>query len=287
MSKYTQILKNVTDLLDKPFNFGHKVEVKTKTSNGATFTADATVSGKASANFKVEHKHGSLSVDKLTVGSDKKIVGEFTFAEAVKSTDLTFKFTDGTRADAKDIKASFGAVVNGGDAGTYTVDADVLDGPSFDFTGLVNYRNFLIGGSAKVNTTFLAEPKADAQAVALADVGVLAGYKAKDFTFAAQTKKNFDAADVTLYHAVSDKATAGALVTVPIHGNAFAFKFGGSYKLDADTTVHATADHDAKLSLVYKQKLNQTATISINSQIAAADLGSDKHKFGLTLQLSG
>jgi hypothetical protein len=56
-----------------------------------TFTSDATVSGKPAANLKVEYKHGGVSVDKLTVGTDKKIVGEFTFSEALKSTDVTFK----------------------------------------------------------------------------------------------------------------------------------------------------------------------------------------------------
>ncbi len=64
------------------------------------------------------------------------------------------------------------------------------------------------------------------------------------------------------------------------------FKFGGSYKLDSDTTVHATADHEAKVSLAYKQKLNSFATLALNGQVDAADLGSDKHKFGLTLSLS-
>ncbi len=64
------------------------------------------------------------------------------------------------------------------------------------------------------------------------------------------------------------------------------FKFGGSYKVDADTTVHAAADHEAKVSLSYKQKLNSFATLTANSQLDASDLGSDKHKFGLTLALS-
>ena len=63
-------------------------------------------------------------------------------------------------------------------------------------------------------------------------------------------------------------------------------KLGGSYKLDADTTVNGTADQDAKLSLAYKQKLNSFATLAISGQVDASDLGSDKHKFGLTLTLS-
>jgi len=286
MSKYSSILKSVTDLLDKPFSYGNKVELKTKTANGVTFTSDATVSGKAAANLKVEYKHGNVSIDKLTVGTDKKIVGEFTVTEALKNTDATFKFTDGTRADAKDIKAAVGATVKAGDLGVYTVDAEVLDGPAFDFTGLVSYKSFLVGGTAKVNTTFLGEQKADGSAIALGNLGVLAGYRGADFTLAAQTKKNFEAVDLSVVHAASDKLTSAALVTFPLAGGAVNFKFGGAYKVDSDTTLNATADHDAKVSLAYKQRLNSTATLAVSGQVAAAELGSDKHKFGLTLTLS-
>ncbi len=63
-------------------------------------------------------------------------------------------------------------------------------------------------------------------------------------------------------------------------------KFGGSYKVDADATFHATADSSAVVSVAYKQKLNSTAALSVSGQVNAADLGSDSHKFGLTLTLS-
>jgi hypothetical protein len=60
-----------------------------------TFTSDATLSGKAGANLKLEYKHGNVSIDKLSVGTDQKIVGEFTLADAVKSTDVLFKCVRG------------------------------------------------------------------------------------------------------------------------------------------------------------------------------------------------
>lgn len=225
-----------------------------------------------------------MSVDKLTVGTDKKIVGEFTFSEALKSTDVTFKFTDGSRVDSKDINAAFGATFKTGDLGTYTVDADVLAGPNFDITGLVNYKNFLIGGSTKVTTSLLTDAGAAAGGVGVADFGALVGYQGADFTAAVQSKK-LDAFNVSVLHKASDKLTVATLAGVS-NSKPFSFKLGGSYKLDADTTVHGTADHEAKLSLVYKQKLNAFATLAVNTQVDAADLGSDKHKFGLTLSLS-
>ena len=53
---------------------------------------------------------------------------------------LAFRFTDGSRAEAKDINASFGATYKGDAAGTYTLDADLLAGPNFDLSGLVKYK---------------------------------------------------------------------------------------------------------------------------------------------------
>jgi hypothetical protein len=51
------------------------------------------------------------------------------------------RFTDGSRAaaDAK-IAASIGAVVKTADFGTYTIDADVLEGPNFSLSGLLGYK---------------------------------------------------------------------------------------------------------------------------------------------------
>jgi hypothetical protein len=129
------------------------------------------------------------------------------------------RFTDGHRVEAKDINASVGATVKAGDAGVYTVDVDALAGPNFEFTGLVNYQKFLVGGSAKVNTTFLAENPSAAGAASLADVGALVGYKTSDFTVAAQSKGFFSGVGLSLFHKASDTVTAGASVAFPVSGD--------------------------------------------------------------------
>ncbi len=61
---------------------------------------------------------------------------------------------------------------------------------------------------------------------------------------------------------------------------------GGQYKVDADTTVSATADQCAKFSFAYKQKLSAFSTVTVNSQVDALNLASDNHKFGITLNLT-
>ena len=67
--------------------------------------------------------------------------------------------------------------------GTWTVDADILDGPVFDVTALLDFKGFLVGGSTKVTTGFV---KGGADGVNVADLSLLAGYKTSDFTLAAQ-----------------------------------------------------------------------------------------------------
>ncbi len=155
------------------------------------------------------------------------------------------RFTDGSRVDSKDINAAFGATFKTGDLGTYTVDADVLAGPNFDITGLVNYKvchpaaaavvvssraccsrlasvfrwvppppqNFLIGGSTKVTTSLLTDAGAAAGGVGVADFGALVGYQGADFTAAVQSKK-LDAFNVSVLHKASDKLTVATLAGV-------------------------------------------------------------------------
>jgi len=298
-AKYASYAKAVKDLLQKPFSYDNKVELKTKAANGTSFTSDVTIAGKdgsAKATVQVAAKRGAFSVDKVAVSTDKKVLGEFTFADVSKGTDVQVKFTDGSRAAGVDTTANVVAEYRNLEYGSYTADFSVLDGIKADLAGVFKYREFLIGANAKVNTTLLADkPVASAKTpvaaaagpVSLGDVGFLLGYTTADFTLVAQTKKVIESVDLSLTHNASSALTAGFLATVPLAKDGKpAFTIGGSYKVDADTTVYAAADEAAKVSFAYKQKLNSIATVTVSTQIATASLGSDDHKFGLTLSLT-
>jgi len=297
--KYASYAKAVKDLLQKPYSFDNKVELKTKAANGTTFTSDVTVAdkdGSAKATVQVAGRRGAFSVDKVVVSTDKKVTGEFTFSDVAKGTDVQVKFTDGSRAAGVDTTANVVAEYRNAEYGAYTADFSVLDGIKADIAGVFKYREFLFGANAKVNTTLLADkPVAGAKTpvaaaagpVAFGDVGFLLGYTTPDFTLTAQTKKIIDSVDVGLTHTASPSLTAGFLATVPLAKDGKpAFTIGGAYKVDADTTVYAAADEAAKVSFAYKQRLNSVATVTVSTQIATASLGSDDHKFGLTLALT-
>jgi len=281
MSKLADLSKAVTDLISKPFSFDNKVELKTKAANGATFTSDVSIveDGSAAAKITFGGKQGKFSVDKLVVGTDKKITGEFTFAEAAPGADLTFKFTDGTRASGGKTTAKIGGSYKNPDFGTYTVDVDALEGPVIDLSGLVNYQGVLAGASAKVTVGGKADP------IALSSI--LLGYKTADYTVYASTPDLGGTVDLGLVQTASSTITAGFSASVSLkESKAPKLTLGGSYKVDSDATVFAAADATAKFSFAYKQKLNPSATITVNTQIDAQNLASDNHKFGLTLNLT-
>jgi voltage-dependent anion channel protein 2 len=306
MSKYSGLLKGVKDLLQKPYNYDNKVELKQRASNGVTFTSDATIpaEGPAVANINVTGKHGNFSVDKLTVGTEKKLIGEFTFAEAAPKTDVNFKFTDGTHASGVKSSATVGAVFPCPITGaTWTVDAETLEGPNVDFTFLGKYKSFLYGGSLRVNSSFLpplaadggkGESKKDDKVPALVSLGPwgeVIGYQADDYTLFAQTKFNklsCQTVDFGLTVKATPELTSGFLVSTSCKDAKAntSVLFGGSYAVDAATTVYSTVDDSAKVSFAYKQKLNTLATVTVSSQVDALNLASDNHKFGLTLNIA-
>jgi len=293
MSKFADLAKAVQDLLEKPFKFENKVELKTKASNGTTFASDVKLAeGKApEANVTLTAKEGNVSIDKLTVGTTKKITGEFTLSGAVPNTDFTLKVTDGSKSADADVTTNVGATYKVPDYGVVTVDADVLTGPVFGFSGLFKYTGFLLGGSAKVGTSLVSEDK-KVKAGQFADVAVAAGYQTDDFTFFVQNasssvKAEKDGVTVALTHKASSTLDAGFQAVLPKDKTKpFGITFGGAYKVDADTTVTAIADNTAKVAVAYKQKLNPLATVTVSAQVDLPNLGSDDHKFGLVLNLT-
>ena len=133
----------------------------------------------ASASIKVTGKTNGVSIDKLSVGTDKKIAGEFSMAEAFPGTKLTFKATDGSRAAGMDaITAVIGAEHKAGNA-VITLDVDAIKA-GVDFSALVNYEGILVGGSAKASM---------ANGFKVADFGVALGYKTSDYSIVAVADK--------------------------------------------------------------------------------------------------
>jgi len=281
--------------------------VTAKARNGMSFIGDASVgcAGKTKANIKVKGTHGDLTIDKLTIGTEKKLEGELKFANIFPHAQASFKFTDGSRDSGAETTAEIGLKVTSDVLGVVDVEADPLRGPTFTVSFVKEISSVFFGAKAKLAATAWgveshgdSESKASegkktaataftAGGVTASLSGLLLGYKANDFTLYAQTcgHSGYDHLHVGLLHNASSSLTTGVCVYVkPEDGPKIVF--GGSYTVDDRTTVSATANQDALVSVAYKKKINPSATVTLNGQVDAPKLSSGSHKFGLTLALT-
>lgn len=278
-TKLIDVAKGANDLLTKSFKYDNKVEIKSKASNGVTFTSEAQVSKPSSVFVKAEGKSGTFSVDKLQVSSDKKIAAEFSLADAAPGTKLTAKFTDGSRAAGADaITAVVGAEIKSGKAFT-TFDVDAIK-QSVAFTTLVAYKDFLLGASAKITTDSGVKP---------ADYGVLVGYKTKEYTVSAETEAKLAGLKATFYHVSSPTLTTAAIARMPLTGGS-AYKssdvsLGFAYAAAADTTITTRVSSAGKVAVSYAQQVSPMTKLTFATEIDAANIASDDHKVGVLLSI--
>lgn len=169
----------------------------------------------------------------------------------------------------------------------FTAEVDAINGPTVNTSLCVNYDGVLAGASAVANTNLHGDkPGAGFD---LKDYSALVGYKGADFTAAVLASKKLTKLDVGFHHRVDAKfATAGIVkfnLDRSASDKAFDVEFGGSYKLDSDSTVEAKVCSHGKLSMNYQQKLSDNANATVAAQLNVADLVSDDHKFGIALKL--
>jgi voltage-dependent anion channel protein 2 len=87
------------------------------------------------------------------------------------------------------------------------------------------------------------------------------------------------------FHKVSSDMQLGVQITKPMAKDV-AIEFGTAYKLDKDTTVKAKVDSEGILCTSYKQKISPLTTMTLAAQVDTVNLGDNKHKFGLALNIT-
>jgi len=246
-----------------------------------TYTAEATVSKPVKTLLKAEFASGNFKVDKLQLGSDKKIVGEFSLADALPGTKLSLKATDATRASGADAVTAVIGLERKDASSVATLDIDALN-YSADVTACVNYNGFLIGASGKVGL-------AKSGGVDAADYNALVGYVQKSSTVAFQTDSKLSKVTAGYHSVVSSTLTTAAVAKFPLAfapASSFDLEAGLSYKAAADTTVNAKVNSAGKVAVSYAQVISPLTKLTLAGEVDAANIGSDDHKFGITLNLT-
>lgn len=314
MSKFADVLKATRDLLEKPFKYENKLEIKTTSKNGVSFGVESVVSKPSSTLIKVDGAQGNLKLDKLQVGSDKKAVLEVSLVEAFPGAKLSFKAADGSRAVKhhaekpaaelskasaaptapqhkkadSGIKAVIGAEVKQS-FGMFTADFDAID-LAVTLTGAVNYSGAILGASAKVAGL--------AESPALSAYDLILGYKSADFTIAAQTDSKLANVSLGYFHDVSPEIKFATLAHFPTPGTAappadsgkseagYSVDAALAYKLDTNTTVTGKVNHKGVVGLSYVQQISPLTKLGFASEIHGAEIAGDKHTFGISLNIT-
>jgi len=275
---FKDIGKACSDLLSKDYTVGKStVEVKSKTSNGVTFTPSGTKSGeKFSGNLAAEYSFagGILAEAKLlTTGVvESKLEGS-------PMKDLKVTLECATAAGKSKTMLSSGKCTLDYKKEAYTAKTvyDVY-GSALSCAGSCVYDALTLGCSADYSIAKSA----------LTKYGTACQFVQPDFSIIAKLAGAVGKSPTytgMYYHKVSSDMQVGAELTHAT-GKDVGLAFGCMYKLDKDTTVKGKVDADGMLYSSYKQKLSPIATMTLAAQIDTVNLSENKHKFGMVLNVT-
>jgi voltage-dependent anion channel protein 2 len=275
---YKDIGKKAADILNDDYDFTRKLKVKTKTSNGVTFTtegsmgANKSILAKLGANF--DHSCG-ISVSKLQVTTQGRLIGEAEIANVlVNNLKLGFKLEDGSnKGTSKQVGSVEAKYIQNNFSFHSLVD---IAGRNVTNAGVFHYGNVVFGG----HTGFSLEKKKK-----VSDYGGAIGYKGSDFEATFMTKKFCKNYIASFSHAAGKNLTYSAVFDYDSKTAANILTIGGRYAADADTTYLSKIDSEGIISLGCIQKLRPFVLLTTSAQIDAKNFDGDAHKFGFGITL--
>lgn len=251
-----------------------------------TFKSEATLKdGSVSGKLDGKFKRDNLSVDKLSIGSDGKIVGELTLGGLTDGLDVTFKAQDGPTTSTVKTFGKLGLEYSN-DQAFVVADVDLIKGPTVEASALFKYDAFVVGGTGVFNTGAM-----DKSGSGLGNYGVGVGYIGDGFRVAARTAGKVPLSDIELgvFHEVNSDTSVAVGLTYPRakdSAEGVKFEAGGEVKLAGGASVQAKVGNDGCVSANYQDKLSGGVTLTASAQVKATDLASSDHKFGLKLEFN-
>jgi hypothetical protein len=286
---FADLTKSVKDLLTKEFpGEKSKVELTTKTENGNTFVSTLTrnyAAGSFVGLFNPKFKKTEYGLDgNVSVDTNGELKAEVSVADQlVPGFKATLNGVTGPDQKVAPLKAS--VEYKSGSTATATTALDLFH-PTNGTTvtgGLVfGYEGFVGGLEAQV----LAEKQE------LAYVSVAAGYRNSEFEAVAIGTQKGEAltARLTYFHNINSGFKVGG--DLQLDAKKFkevppTFEFGGSYKLDDNSSLKAKANAQGVIGLSFTQALSKNVKVIMGGSINARKLkeGGD-HTVGLDLLLS-
>ena len=276
--KYGDFAKEANDLFNNDYCFDRKFKLKTKTKNGFELTSEGSmksssnaVGGKLTSKFSLGN---GVTINKLGVTHAGRFFADAGYSGAIKGLSLSTLVEDGGKIPPV---GELGVTYKH-DLFTLTTKMDAMNGPTLKETLSTQYENFLIGGEFKYNTGL--DNKAEA---ALKDYNVGVAYRDGDLSVAATTKNKLSEFSVGVHHKLNKDVQIGATYQ---HGASKFLAFGAQYRVDNVTTFQGKVDSKGIVSVNAHQQVSPNMKLIASSQVNAASLSADTHRFGLQLQLS-
>jgi hypothetical protein len=285
-TRFGDFSKKGNDLFSNDYSFDRKLKWTTVSAAGVTFTSEGTLTpkkldGKFTAKWSPAE---GLLVDKLSVGSDGRLVGEATLKNALVqgkvSSDLVCRVQDGA---GKAPQGEMELKVNG-DKFALDVCTDVVNGPTVSTSASFALpRNVLLGASCKVNTKLDESSGASPE---VTDYNVALSYTKGDVIASLATKSKLSEATFTLHNAYSPQTTLAMQVALTTaKGDLKSMQVGAIHQLDADTKVQTKVDQKGVISANYILQVKPGVKAIASVQVDALNFAGDAHKLGLSLIL--
>jgi len=274
---FKDIGKACSDLLTKDYKVGkNTVEVKSKTSNGVTFTPSATKTGDKFA--------GSLAAKYLMNGIETETT--------LHTSGVVEASVEGS--PMKDMVLTFNCErPEPSKAGLLSSAKCTLDYKKELFNTKVSYEAYsgllaCAGSYVYDALTFGCSADYNAKKGALTKYATACQFVQPDFSLIAKLAASVGKTPTytgMYYHKVSSDMQVGAELSHTA-GKDVGLAFGCAYKLDKDTTVKGKVDADGMLYSSYKQKISNLTTMTLAAQIDTVNLSENKHKFGMVLNIT-
>lgn len=277
---FKDLAKTAQDVLNDDYDYSRKLKVKSKASNGVTFTTEGQLNANKSIIAKVAggftHSGSSVVFKKLQVTTQGRLVTEAELPNVLtKGLNLTFKLEDGSVAKNSSAKqvGVLGAEYKQ-DKFSFNTEADFVSN-SVKAAGAFVQDNFVVGGQVAFNV----------EKSALTEHNVGVSYVGGDFATTLVTKKNFGALQASFHHKVSKDTTYAAVLDYDLKSAANTLNVGGRFKADADTTYAGKINSEGFVSLVSIQKIRPYVALTTSVHVDAKNFDGDAHKFGVGLTL--
>ncbi|KAI9500028.1 Mitochondrial porin [Coemansia spiralis] len=274
---YSDICKPVNDLFSKDYPFGAlKLEVKTTTSNGVSFTV----------NGAQDLKSGAIISELKTKYADK--VNGLTYTESWNTANLVTGQVEVANKFAKGLKIEFSgssalssakralrSKINYQQDNLFArVNIDALS-PSATADVTVSREGVIVG----------AELAYDLNSGAVNKTNSTIGYAGQDYLITLQGNNSLNLFQLAFYQRVTEKVESGARAVYDYKNpeGGVSAELGSKYILDKDAYVKAKIDNAGRLGLSFTQLLRPGVKLSLAGLFDTARLQENTHKMGAAL----